>query len=435
MTWETEGLLTNLTILTVCGSLGLGIGSIAGGSLAASLGGIRRTMLISNVVAIISCCLKLIEWFPALVAGRLLFGICCGAQQFCMSKALNDTVPVKKIQLFSQFINGGLGIGVFISNLLGFLIPILDEEDPQSRADLIADENWRIVYGFSIVCEVFALIIIPLAFPSLSLSSLVQSGEKEQAKTLVKRVYKLAHLGAEEEDKAAEEIVNILGSTTSGSSSDLTLGEALTSKQHRFTSWNAVIMTFINQFSGISAILFFQTNIFLHMKDTGEFTLLPVIWSVQCVNFINMVASFFSHIPSGIFGQRVNLITGTHAVYICLAGIVVFNMMDLSIGILICLLCHLTCYQLSLGAIVLAHVQETCADRAVGFATLLFFLWVVITSLLIAPMIDNMGSSFTFGFFAVWTFLGSIYLHFNLKDTTYKYVVVEEAGEKVQKRV
>ena len=61
-------------------------------------------------------------------------------------------------------------------------------------------------------------------------------------------------------------------------------------------------MIWINQFSGISGVLFFQTNIFLHMRETGEFTLVPVIWAVQFTNFINMVTSFVSHIPSGIFG-------------------------------------------------------------------------------------------------------------------------------------
>ena len=207
MEWETGGFINNLTILTVCGSLGLAIGSIAGGSLASSLGGIRRTLLFSNIVAIVSCGLKCIEWFPALIAGRLLFGICCGAQQFCMSKALNDTVPVKSIQLYSQFINGGLGIGVFVSNLMGFLIPILDEEDPQTRIDLKEDTNWRLIYGCSSIAEVLTLIIITMFYSSISLSGLISDGKVEEAKAMVKKIYKLSHLGQEGEDKAAGEIV------------------------------------------------------------------------------------------------------------------------------------------------------------------------------------------------------------------------------------
>ena len=81
---------------------------------------------------------------------------------------------------------------------------------------------------------------------------------------------------------------------------------------------------------------------------------------------------------------------------------------------------------MSLGAIVLAHVQETCSDRGVGFGTLMFFIWVVITQVITPFMIDNVGTSFTFGFYGVWTFFGSFYLHCFLQDTTYKTVEVEE---------
>ena len=40
------------------------------------------------------------------------------------------------------------------------------------------------------------------------------------------------------------------------------LKEALTSKQHRFSSWNGLILALFQQFTGISAVLLFQTKIF-----------------------------------------------------------------------------------------------------------------------------------------------------------------------------
>ena len=161
------------------------------------------------------------------------------------------------------------------------------------------------------------------------------------------------------------------------------------------------------------------------MRKTGEFTLVPVIWAVQFLNLVNMCSSFVSHIPSRIFGQRLNLIAGTHGVYLCLLGIVVFNELGISMGILVCLLCHLCLYQVSMGAIVLTHVQETCSDPAVGFATLVFFMGVVLTSSATPVMIEQLGTSGCFGYYGVWTVISAIYLHLYQRDTTYKTVYEE----------
>ena len=86
---------------------------------------------------------------------------------------------------------------MFVSNLMGFIVPILDEEDPSTREALKEDQNWRIIYGFCSICSIFTLIIIPLAFSSISLSGLIGEGKRDEAKAMVKKIYKLGHLGSD----------------------------------------------------------------------------------------------------------------------------------------------------------------------------------------------------------------------------------------------
>ena len=134
----------------------------------------KKLLLASNALAIISNSIKLIETFPTLVLGRLLFGVFTGIQQLCLSKILNETVPVQAIQIYGQFINGGLGFGCFLANLFGFIIPIEDPNDTSSLVLLREDKNWRIVYSFSIVMEVLTLLLVPCLYETLTLKSVAK---------------------------------------------------------------------------------------------------------------------------------------------------------------------------------------------------------------------------------------------------------------------
>jgi MFS family permease len=79
--------------LTVSAHFGLAVGSFIGGKIGANYG-IRKVLLYSNAINIfVFSPIKLIEHSVIIMIGRFLFGVACGIQNFCLSKALNDTVP------------------------------------------------------------------------------------------------------------------------------------------------------------------------------------------------------------------------------------------------------------------------------------------------------------------------------------------------------
>jgi hypothetical protein len=57
--------------------------------------GIYKMLLAANGIAVFSNLIKVIETSVTVFIGRLLFSMCTGAQNFCMAKAISETVPIQ----------------------------------------------------------------------------------------------------------------------------------------------------------------------------------------------------------------------------------------------------------------------------------------------------------------------------------------------------
>ena len=119
------------SFMTITGPIGVAIGSQIGGKFANRLG-IRRVMIWSNIVAIVSGTLKIQTIQISLFVGRILYGICCGIQTLCLSQALNDNVPAEVIQYYGVLVNAGICMGIFASNFLAIIVPLEEVSNPES---------------------------------------------------------------------------------------------------------------------------------------------------------------------------------------------------------------------------------------------------------------------------------------------------------------
>ena len=106
----------------------MSIGCYIGGALLPRFGS-RRLIIASNFIGLLFTILKLIENSGSILIGRLFTGVTLGIACVCLSKAINDTVPAKNAPVYGAFVNAGFGIGIFLSNLLGLMIPINDEKE------------------------------------------------------------------------------------------------------------------------------------------------------------------------------------------------------------------------------------------------------------------------------------------------------------------
>ena len=77
-----------------------------------------------------SCVMKIQTVEISLFIGRFLFGVCCGIQTLCFSKALNDSVPAEVIQYYGVLVNAGICVGIFVSNFLAIIVPLEEANNP-----------------------------------------------------------------------------------------------------------------------------------------------------------------------------------------------------------------------------------------------------------------------------------------------------------------
>lgn len=76
------------------GPLGVAIGSQIGGSLLPKYGS-RKLVIFANAISILANIGKLWESTWPIMINRFIFGIMTGITNVCLSKTINDTVPVK----------------------------------------------------------------------------------------------------------------------------------------------------------------------------------------------------------------------------------------------------------------------------------------------------------------------------------------------------
>jgi len=123
------------------------------------------------------------------------------------------------------------------------------------------------------------------------------------------------------------------------------------------------------------------------------------------------------------------MLVGSHGVWISLVSLVVFKKLGIGIGQLFSLLSHVFFFGVSLGALPVEHIIETCPAPAVSLGTMVLFGTAEISLFIIPIMIEQLGIDGCFSIFAVGTFIGAIYLHLFFKDTTYFYRYIDEVDQ------
>ena len=137
----------------------------------------------------------------------------------------------------------------------------------------------------------------------------------------------------------------------------------------------------------------------------------------------NFLTSFVSSIPSKRWGQKTTLLLGQCLMSVTLFGLVIFNAYNESVGVLIMLVLLIVFFQSSIGAILFIHAEETCVNVMIGFSSCNMWIWNIFTGMMGPFVSDKFGSGTLFSILTVVTTLGSFYIYFFVKDTTF---VLEE---------
>lgn len=234
---DEQRLLNNLTIVTVLVPLGFAIGSYAGGALLPRFGP-RKLIIAVNVICLLFNILKLIESTAVIMLARLALGTALGVALVCLSKAINDTVPAQNAPQYGAFVNGGFGIGICLSNFMGLLIP-LDNGDEGDVQKMLDDQNWRLVFGFPILLNLYTVIVLVFFIKHESIIQLLQSEDQnsELLQAELKKVYSIPSTVTYE-----QLVLKLRGEIQFSDPVPCTVIQGLSQKQYRRASINGMLL-------------------------------------------------------------------------------------------------------------------------------------------------------------------------------------------------
>lgn len=91
--------------------------------------------------------MTLIQSFPLLLIGRLIYGIAVGVESVCMPRYVEEYLPLRRYGLCIALYAGSINIGSTMAILSAVILP----SDTDTEA-LLADEvDWRIIFGLPLV--------------------------------------------------------------------------------------------------------------------------------------------------------------------------------------------------------------------------------------------------------------------------------------------
>ena len=112
-----------------------------------------------------------------------MYGVTAGHANIIMGKSIDETIPTNISGQFGVLLNCYVCVGMMSSYFLGALLPTEESE----FAD---DEMWRVIYAMPIAIAVIQILLFLTAFREEPVAYCVSLGKEDEAKKLMRRVYK-----------------------------------------------------------------------------------------------------------------------------------------------------------------------------------------------------------------------------------------------------
>ncbi|XP_030842993.1 solute carrier family 2, facilitated glucose transporter member 1 [Strongylocentrotus purpuratus] len=222
------------------------VGSLSAGFFANYLGR-KKSMLANNLIAFVGAALmgfsKMANSYEMLIIGRLIIGINCGLNTGFVPLYLSEIAPFN--------LRGGIGVlnqvgvasGILLSQIFG--LPVV----------LGTEKWWPLLLGLTAIPAVYQLIVLPFC-PESPRYLLITKNEEEASRKSLEWFRKdtdvaadMAEMKREYEEETKERRITIL--------------ELLKKNSLRRPLVISIVMQLSQQLSGINAVLYYSTSIFI----------------------------------------------------------------------------------------------------------------------------------------------------------------------------
>ncbi|XP_040583333.1 solute carrier family 2, facilitated glucose transporter member 1 isoform X2 [Lepeophtheirus salmonis] len=244
MTYEASTFLYAIAVAIF--ALGGMCGGFMGGMIANKLGR-KGGLLFNNFIGVFGACsmgsAKFAESYELLIVGRFLIGVNCGLNTSLVPMYISEIAPLN--------LRGGLGtvnqlavtVGLLISQILGV------------EGLLGTDDNWPFLLGIAIFPSILQIVLLPFC-PESPRYLLITKQQEAEARSALKKLRNsidieddIAEMRAEEQAQHAE--------------AKITMFELLRSPTLRLPLLIAIVMQLSQQLSGINAVFYYSTNLFI----------------------------------------------------------------------------------------------------------------------------------------------------------------------------
>ncbi|TDG48505.1 hypothetical protein AWZ03_005049 [Drosophila navojoa] len=229
------------------------LGGFSGGWMANRFGR-KGGLLLNNVLGISGACLmgftKVSHSYEMLFLGRFIIGVNCGLNTSLVPMYISEIAPLN--------LRGGLGtvnqlavtVGLLLSQVLGI------------EQILGTNEGWPILLGLAICPAILQLILLPVC-PESPRYLLITKQWEEEARKALRRLRASGSVDEDIEEMRAEE-------RAQQAESHISTMELICSSTLRPPLIIGIVMQLSQQFSGINAVFYYSTSLFMSSGLTEE---------------------------------------------------------------------------------------------------------------------------------------------------------------------
>uniref|UniRef100_W8AU68 Glucose transporter type 1 n=2 Tax=Ceratitis capitata TaxID=7213 RepID=W8AU68_CERCA len=229
------------------------LGGFSGGWMANRFGR-KGGLLLNNVLGISGACLmgftKVSHSYEMLFLGRFIIGVNCGLNTSLVPMYISEIAPLN--------LRGGLGtvnqlavtIGLLLSQVLGI------------EQILGTNDGWPVLLGLAICPAILQLMLLPVC-PESPRYLLITKQWEEEARSALRRLRASSSVEEDIEEMRAEE-------RAQQSESHISTMELICSPTLRPPLIIGIVMQLSQQFSGINAVLYYSTSLFMSSGLTEE---------------------------------------------------------------------------------------------------------------------------------------------------------------------
>lgn len=390
-----EGLITAVI------PLGAAVGSFFS-SYGFKLLGRRKSCFVLDLLCIIGTGLTLIETLPCLLIGRLLCGMTVGVNSILVGLYIREICPLELSDVFGSFGNFTLNIGILVCFLLGLNCLSPEELDAGEK-----NNWWRLMFGIPIVICMIRSLFILIFFNYDSPIYLLSNNENDAAMIIIKNLYKPEHV------QEIYENMSLRVDSLRKRKQSLFLREII-DKRYSLRLFIGLSLVFANQFSGVNAISFYSTKLFLKLG-----------WSNSVANglnlglgMVNILAGLVITFPIRKIGVKYTYLISLFLVIITLSLISLFTLLDVNLPSVIFTVAYNFSYNLGCGPIIFMIIPQILPERLIGFVFIMNWIFAFAIGFCFPKMIDSsMGIDGSFLFFACCVLAVFVFNIIFLKET------------------